>query len=182
MKQARTVDPGQATASKFQAAVFTLCVAKRTRPNDPVPSVTPTSKSAKLMGVGKVRTSDMFYKNWIDRLRSDDISVSDSGANSILQARKSDKINYPTKGYTSQCVTSSDVLQQGEDLLDHLDVPGKRSKLWRGKRSQKRNCPSSTYCQNCTYSICRVVLLHLPIYKDLYMRSLWYRIVYTGVI
>jgi hypothetical protein len=63
-----------------EGTAFTLCVAKRTRPNDPVPSVTPTSKSAKLIGVGKVRTSDMFYKNWIDRLRSDDISASDSGA------------------------------------------------------------------------------------------------------
>ena len=35
---------------------ITLCVENLTRPKEPVPSVTPTSKSSKLIGVGSVRT------------------------------------------------------------------------------------------------------------------------------
>ncbi len=40
----------------------TLCVENLTLPKDPVPRVTPTSKSLKLMGVGNVRTCDVILE------------------------------------------------------------------------------------------------------------------------
>lgn len=41
----------------FKSFLFlTLCVAKRTLPNEPVPSVTPISKSERPIGVGRVLT------------------------------------------------------------------------------------------------------------------------------
>jgi hypothetical protein len=43
-------------AGKGIREFITLCVAKRTRPNEPVPSVTPTSKSSNVKGVGSVLT------------------------------------------------------------------------------------------------------------------------------
>lgn len=45
-----------------QRRISTLCVANRTRPKEPVPKVTPTSKSAKVIGVGRVRTASAIYQ------------------------------------------------------------------------------------------------------------------------
>ena len=46
--------------------LFTLCVENLTRPKDPVPNVTPTSKSSRHIGVGSVRTcGSVIIYNWI---------------------------------------------------------------------------------------------------------------------
>jgi hypothetical protein len=44
------------------------------------------------------------------------------------------------------------------------------------KTVAKKKLPIEYVLSNCTYSICRIVMLHLPIYKELYMRSPWYRL------